>query len=163
MKDPDHPKRWIVDAEATAMVRRIYSMTLDGFGTEQIAAALSEDRGLIPIYYWRTKGINRARKVTEREPHRWNTSTVIKILSLQEHCGDVINFKTYSKSYKNKKRLPNDEENMVVFKDVHDPVIDRVNWERVQQKRGKIRKCRTNEGEKNMFSGLLVCADCAHN
>ena len=61
----------------------------------------------------------------------------------------MINFKTYSKSYKNKKRLPNDEENMAVFKDVHGPIIDRVTWEKVQQKRGKIRKRRTNEGEKN--------------
>ena len=162
-KDPLNPKRWIVDEEAASVVRRIYSMTLDGHGTEQIAAALSADHILTPIYYWRNKGINRAGNVTEREPHRWNTSTVIKILSLQEYCGDLINFKTYSKSYKNKKRLPNDEENMAVFKDVHEPIIDRVTWEKVQQKRGKIRKRRTNEGEKNMFSGLLVCADCGHN
>lgn len=163
MKDPENPKRWIVDEEAAAVVRRIYNMTLDGYGTEQIAASLSEDHVLTPIYYWRSKGINRAGKVTGREPHRWNTSTVIKILSLQEYCGDVINFKTYSKSYKNKKRIPNDEENMSVFKDVHEPAIDRATWEKVQQKRGKIRKRRTNEGEKNIFSGLLVCADCGHN
>jgi len=163
VKDPDNPKRWIVDDEAASIVRRIYSMTLDGFGTEQIADTLTKDRILTPIFYWRSKGINRPGKVTERDPHRWNASTVIKTLMLQEYCGDLINFKTYSKSYKNKKRLPNDEEDMAVFKDVHEPVIDRATWEKVQQKRGKIRKRKTNEGEKNMFSGLLVCADCGHN
>src|SRR5699024_8888454 len=94
---------------------------------------------------------------------KWNSSTVTKILSLQEYCGDILNFKTYSKSYKNKKRLENDRENWVIFKDVHEPIIERSVFEQVQQKRGKIRKRRTNEGEHNMFSGLLVCADCGSN
>lgn len=163
LKDPDNPKRWIVDEDAAPVVRRIFSLTLDGMGTEQIAAALSKDRVLTPIFYWRSKGFKRAGKVSDREPHHWNSSTVIKILSTQEYCGDVINFKTYSKSYKNKKRLANDEENWAVFKDVHEPIVDRAVWEKIQQKRGKARKRVTNEGEKNMFSGLLVCADCGHN
>lgn len=154
-KDPNNPKRWIIDDEAAAVVRRIYSMTLDGHGTEQIAATLSEDHVLTPIYYWRSHGVNRAGKVTERPPYKWNSSSVTKILSLQEYCGDVINFKTYSKSYKNKKRLPNDEENMSVFRDVHEPIIDRVTWEEVQQKRGKIRKRRTNEGKRISFLACL--------
>ena len=163
MKAPDNAKRWIVDEEAAAVVRRIYSMTLDGYGTEQIAAALSTDRIMTPIFYWRSKGIKRAGKVSDRDPHKWNSSTVVKILGLQEYCGDIINFKTYSKSYKNKKRLDNDPENWAVFKDVHDPIIKRGIWEQVQQKRGKLRKRVTNEGEKNMFSGLLRCADCGKN
>ena len=162
-KDPDNPKRWIIDEEAAAIVRRIFQMTLDGFGTEQIAAALSEDRILTPMFYWRSKGIRRSGTVSDREPHRWNSSTVVKILSMQEYCGDVINFKTYSKSFKLKKRIPNAEENKAVFKDVHEPIIDRADWEKVQAKRGKTRKRRTNDGEKNMFSGLLVCADCGRN
>jgi len=163
MKDPLSPKQWTVDEEAAAVVRRIYSMTLDGYGTEQIAAALSQDRIYTPIFYWRSKGIKRAGKVSDREPHKWNSSTVVKILGLQEYCGDVINFKTYSKSYKNKKRFENDPENMAVFKDVHEPIINRGIWEQVQQKRGKLRKRVTNEGEKSMFSGLLRCADCGKN
>lgn len=162
-KDPDNPKRWIVDEEAAAVVRRIFQMTLDGFGTEQIAAALSEDKILTPMFYWRSKGINRPGKVSDREPYRWNSSTVVKILSMQEYCGDVINFKTFSKSFKLKKRIPNAEENRAVFKDVHEPIVARADWEKIQQKRGKARKRKTSDGEKNMFSGLLVCADCGHN
>ena len=75
----------------------------------------------------------------------------------------ILNFKTYSKSYKNKKRIDNDRENWVVFQDVHEAIIERAVYEQVQQKRGKIRKRRTNNGEHNMFSGLLVCADCGSN
>ena len=95
--------------------------------------------------------------------NRWNSSTVTKILTTQEYCGDVINFKTYSKSYKLKKRIPNRKENMAIFKDVHEAIIDRVDWKRVQEKRGKSRKRKTNDGEKPLFSGIVVCADCGHN
>ena len=163
IKDPDNPKHWIVDEEAAQVVRRIYSMTLEGYGTEQIAASLEQDGILTPRAYWLKKGIKRPGKGKEQPPTKWNSSSVTKILSLQEYCGDILNFKTYSKSYKNKKRLENDRENWVIFKDVHEPIIERAIFEQVQQKRGKIRKRRTHEGERNIFSGLLVCADCGHN
>ena len=163
MKDPDNPKHWIVDDEAAQVVKRIYGMTLDGMGTEQIAAQLEREEILTPRAYWLKKGVKRPGKGKQQPPTKWNSSTITKILSLQEYCGDILNFKTYSKSYKNKKRIENDRENWVVFKDIHEPIIDRAVWEQVQQKRGKVRKRRTNEGEKNMFSGLLVCADCGNN
>ena len=163
IKDPNDPKHWIVDDEAAQVVRRVYSMTLEGFGTEQIAAQLEKDGVLTPRAYWLTKGIKRPGKGKQQPPTKWNSSTITKILSLQEYCGDILNFKTYSKSYKNKKRIDNDRENWVVFQDVHEAIIERAVYEQVQQKRGKIRKRRTNNGEHNMFSGLLVCADCGNN
>ena len=163
VKDPNDPKHWIVDDEAAQVVRRVYSMTLEGFGTEQIATQLEKDGVLTPRAYWLTKGIKRPGKGKQQPPTKWNSSTITKILSLQEYCGDILNFKTYSKSYKNKKRIDNDRENWVVFQDVHDAIIERAVYEQVQQKRGKIRKRRTNNGEHNMFSGLLVCADCGSN
>ena len=163
IKDPNDSKHWIVDDEAAQVVRRVYSMTLEGFGTEQIAAQLEKDDVLTPRAYWLTKGIKRPGKGKQQPPTKWNSSTITKILSLQEYCGDILNFKTYSKSYKNKKRIDNDRENWVVFQDVHEAIIERAMYEQVQQKRGKIRKRRTNNGEHNMFSGLLVCADCGSN
>ena len=163
IKDPNDPKHWIVDDEAAQVVRRVYSMTLEGFGTEQIAAQLEKDDVLTPRAYWLTKGIKRPGKGKQQPPTKWNSSTITKILSLQEYCGDILNFKTYSKSYKNKKRIDNDRENWVVFQDVHEAIIERAVYEQVQQKRGKIRKRRTNNGKHNMFSGLLVCADCGSN
>ncbi len=163
IKDPENPKRWIVDEEAAQVVRRIYRMTLEGIGTEQIAAKLEEDGVLTPRAYWHSKGINRPGKVKDLPPTHWNSSSVIKMLSVQEYCGDILNFKTYSKSYKNKKRLENDRENWAIFKDVHEPIIERAVFEQVQQKRGKMRKRQAKDGERSMFSGLLVCADCGSN
>ena len=163
IKDPENPRRWIVDEEAAQVVRRIYRMTLEGVGTEQIAAKLEEDGILTPRAYWHSKGINRPGKVKDLPPTHWNSSSVIKMLSVQEYCGDILNFKTYSKSYKNKKRLENDRENWAIFKDVHEPIIERAVFEQVQQKRGKMRKRQAKDGERSMFSGLLVCADCGSN
>lgn len=163
MKNPDNPKHWIIDEEAAIIVRRIYNMALDGFGTEQIADRLTKDMILSPVHYWAEKGIKKPAKPSNREPHFWNASTVTKILTLQEYCGDVINFKTYSKSYKNKKRYENNEENMAVFYNVHEAVIDRATWEKVKAKRGTRKKTQKSTTERSIFSGMLKCSDCGSN
>ena len=163
IKDPDNPKHWIIEEEAASTVRRIFSMTLDGLGPEQIAAQLERDGILTPKAYWQQRGIKRPGKGDLDRPTKWGKTTIMQMLSIQEYCGDILNFKTYSKSYKNKKRIDNDRENWLVFKDVHEPIIDRVIWEQIQEKRGKIRKRKPKDGERNIFSGLLVCADCGHN
>jgi len=81
---------------------------------------------------------------------------------MQEYCGDIVNHKTYAKSFKLKKRFAN--ENKSIHKDMHTPLIDRAAWERIQENRkSRTRKRPTNDGDKNMFSGLLVCADCNKN
>ena len=162
-KVSDGSKSWVVDDEAAAVVRHIFKLYMDGLGAEQIAARLSEEHVLTPTHYWREQGVSRPNRPNTNEPCHWNSSTVINILSRQEYCGDLINFKTYSKSYKNKKRLENDRENWVIFKDVHEAIVPRELWERVQQKRAGVRKRQTNKGEHNMFSGLLICSDCGRN
>ena len=164
IKDPENPQRWIVDEEAANVVKMIFDMYHSGLGTFQIALALMDEKILTPSEYAIKKGIKKAGGTsgkTHSDPYRWGQSTVIKILTKQEYCGDVINFKTYSKSYKSKKRYVND--NMTVFKNVHEPIIDRELFEQIQLKRGKTRKRLMANGEKNMFSGLLVCSDCGSN
>ncbi|MDR1132451.1 MAG: recombinase family protein, partial [Oscillospiraceae bacterium] len=160
MKDPENPKRWVVDEDAAVSVRRIYDMTLGGNGIAEIARALQKDGVLTPTCYWQSKGIGRGGKKTAEFPTDWRHSTIYKILALQEYCGDIINFKTYSKSYKNKKRIENDEENRAIFLNVHEPVIDRATWERVQQMRGTRKRRPKEQAQKSIFSGLLKCADC---
>lgn len=162
MKDPSGGKNWVVDAEAASVVKRIFDMTLDGLGTHQIADILTSEKVLIPSSYWASKGIGRPMK--SNMDCQWRPATIVAILERQEYCGDILNFKTYSKSYKNKKRIKNDKENWVVFKDVHEPIIERSVWELIQKQREQKSRRRTNStGERNMFSGLLVCADCGSN
>ena len=162
-KNPDGSKSWVIDPEAASVVRRIFMLTLDGHGSEQIAAMLTSEHVLTPTHYWKEHGVSRPNRPLTKEPCHWNGSTVVGILTKQEYCGDVVNFKTYSKSYMSKARLKNDPENMAVFKDVHEAIVPRELWERVQQQRAGVRHYKAKDGERNMFSGLLVCADCGYN
>ncbi len=162
-KDQTDPKRWVIEPEAAATVRRIYDSFLSGQGVEQIAKALGEDGILTPSAYWEAHGIGRGGKAKALSPTFWSRGTIIKILTKQEYCGDVINFRTYSRSYKLKARIENDPENWAVFKDVNEPIIDRATWERVQVKRKGVRKRKAFDGEVSLFSGLVTCADCGSN
>ena len=164
IKNPDDPRFWVVDSKAADVVRRIYDMALEGYGLAEIANALGRDGIVNPTYYWRSKGVNRSGSKSTLEPTKWGHTTVKKILTLQEYCGDVINFKTYSKSYKMKRRIQNPEENRAIFLNVHEPIIDRVTWEKVQSlQKGTRRKKPTVTQEPSVFSGRLKCPECGGN
>ena len=162
IKDPENKNRWIVDPEASKVVKKIFQMFLEGNGSETIARILSEEHILYPTEYWRSKGINRGGKKTYNDPYRWNDSTVSKMLTRQEYCGDVVNFKTRSLDFKHKARLDNPKENWVVFKDVHEPIISRSDFDHVQEllARGNRKISKYKGGKTTMFTGLLYCPDC---
>lgn len=162
MKSPENKKKWIIDPEAATVVKSIFKMCLDGKGNETIARKLQENKVLIPMAYWRSKGLNRGGKKTQTNPYKWCKTTVQKILSQQEYCGDIINFKTYSKSFKNKTRYENSKENWAVFKDVNEPIIDRETFETVQKfiSKTKRRAPKKENGERSIFNGLIYCGDC---
>ena len=162
MKSAENKKKWVVDPEAAEVVKSIFKMCLEGKGNETIARILQEKQILVPMAYWQNKGLPRGGKKTQPNPYKWCKTTIQKILSQQEYCGDVINFKTCSKSYKNKTRLPNDPENWAIFKDVHEPIIARGDFEKVQTliAKTKRRAPKAKNGEKSIFCDLLFCGDC---
>jgi len=163
-KDPEDKHHWLIDEDAAAVVRRIYQMALDGYGLAETAAALERDGVFNPTYYWRSKGTSRGGSKSTVEPTKWGHTTIKKILTLQEYCGDVINFKSYSKSYKMKKRIENPEENRAIFLNVHEAIIDRPTWEKVQSmKKGTRRRRPTVTQESSVFSGVLKCPECGGN
>lgn len=161
-KSSENKKKWIIDPEAAEIVKSIFKMCLDGKGNETIARVLQEQKVLVPMAYWQSKGLPRGGKKTQPNPYRWCKTTVQKILSQQEYCGDVINFKTYSKSFKNKRRYDNDPENWMIFKDVHEAIIAREDFEKVQTRiaKTKRRAPKPHNGQKSMFADLLFCGDC---
>lgn len=164
IKNPDDPRFWVVEPEAAEVVRRIYRMALEGYGLAETAARLAADGVVNPTYYWRSRGTSRGGSKSTVEPTKWGHTTVRKILTLQEYCGDVINFKSYSKSYKMKKRIENPEENRAIFLNVHEAIIDRQTWEKVQAlQKGTRRKKTTVTQEPSVFSGLLKCPECGGN
>ena len=164
IKNPDDPRFWVIDPEAAEVVRRIYRMALDGYGLAETAAALGADGIVNPTYYWRSRGTSRGGSKSTVEPTKWGHTTIKKILTTQEYCGDVINFKSYSKSYKMKRRIENPEENRAIFLNVHEPIIDRPTWEKMQAlKAGTRRKRPTATQEPSVFSGYLKCPECGGN
>lgn len=162
MKSPENKKQWIIEPYAASVVKDIFQMCIEGKGNDSIARTL-QDRGILNCTaYWRERGIGRGGKKTQPNPCKWKCSTIAKILSRREYCGDIVNFKTYSKSFKNKARIDNPEENWVIFKDRHEPIIDRETFELVQKltSNTKRRAPKPENADKSMFSELLYCADC---
>jgi len=155
MKNPDNKKQWIIDEPAAEIVKKIYDLCIEGKGPTQIAKILRKEKILTTkSYYAQVKG-----KPLPDNPFHWNENSVIHILERMEYTGCTVNFKTYTKSYKLKKKLENPKENWAIFYDTQEPIISKEHWERVQELRqSKRRNTKTNK--QGLFSGLIFCADC---
>jgi DNA invertase Pin-like site-specific DNA recombinase len=162
MKSPENKKKWIIDPPAAAVVRKIFRLFLEGKGIDTIARMMQEDGHLNCTAYWQSKGIGRGGKKVQPNPYKWKCSTISGILQRQEYCGDIINFKTTSRSFKNRRRIDNAPEDRVIFKDVHEPIISREDFEIVQKLVGNVKRRppKPENGDKNIFCDLLYCADC---
>jgi hypothetical protein len=159
-KDPENKKRLIIDEESAEVVRRIFRLCVDGHGPAQIARTLNGERILNPSAYKHEHGIvKKARHC--KDPYLWNTSTVNKILDAPEYLGQTVNFKTWSKSYKDKKIRWNPPEKQLVFHDTHPAIIEQETWEIVRRMREHKRRI-SNYGNPGLFSGTLYCSDCGN-
>ena len=153
--DPADRNHWIIDEEAAPVVKRIFDLSIAGKGPSQIARILEADKVLTAkaLYALRKGGL-----LPER-PYHWMEQSVVGILERMEYTGCVCNFKTYSKSYKLKKRIPNASEDMFILPDTQEAIVSKEQWDRVQELRQH--KRRPVKGERQgMFAGLVVCADC---
>ena len=155
IKDPQDKKKWIVDEGAAKVVRRIFNLCIAGKGPMQIAKILTDDKVLtVTAYHARQKGWTMPENL-----YQWCAKSVAGILERREYTGCTVNFKTYTKSLKFKKRMENPVENQKVFEDTQPAIIEKGQWERVQELR-KNKRRPTKTGRTSMFSGLLYCADC---
>ena len=157
-RDPENKKRWIVDEEAAGVVKRIFSLCLDGYGPSQIARILKADKVITPTVHFQQTG-RAIRNQLPNNPYRWKSETVADILERPEYQGHTVNFKTYKQSYKSKKTCYNPKEKQLVFENTHEAITDADTWERVQELR-KNKRRPTRTGKTNMFSGIVRCADC---
>ncbi len=155
-KDPEDKKRWIVDEEAAEVVKRIFALCVDGKGPMQIAKLLTADKVLtVKAHYAKRDG-----KAIPDKPYQWSAKSVAGILECPEYTGCTVNFKTYSKSHKLKKRLNNTPENYRVFPNTQPAIIGEKVFERVQELRKNKRRPAKQAERQGLFSGLLYCADC---
>ena len=157
MKSSDDKDEWIVDEPAAKIVRKIFDLCVSGLGPTQIAKRLKAEKVLTPTEYWNSIG----RKCSKPPaiPYGWVADTVSGILDKQEYCGDTVNFRTTSKSFKLKKRLDRPQEDWHIFPNTHPAIIDQKTFALVRELR-QHRRRPTKSGIVSMFSGLLYCADC---
>lgn len=158
VKDPENPRHWVVDPVAADVVKRIFSMCMDGRGPKQIANQLKADKVLTPTAYRALQGIKTPNKKPE-DPCDWHSSTVVAILERREYTGCTVNFKTYTNSIWDKKQRDNPLEKQVIFANTHEAIIEEAVFEKVQQVR-QLRHRKTRTGRSSIFSGLVYCADC---
>ena len=159
VKDPENPKHWLVDPEAAAIVKRIFSMCMEGRGPTQIANQLWADKVLTPTAYKLSHGRSTNAPAPE-DPYRWDKRAVSLILERREYTGCTVNFKTYTNSIWDKKRHLNPVENQAIFLDTHERIIDDDVFEKVQEIRNQ-RHRMTRTGKSSIFSGMVYCADCS--
>lgn len=157
MKNPNNKDEWLVDEPAAKVVRQIFDLCISGLGPTQIAKRLKTEKVMTPTEYWNSIGKKCGKPPAI--PFGWVADTVSNILDKQEYCGDTVNFRTTSKSFKLKKRIEKPQEEWQVFENTHPAVIDRETYALVQELR-QHRRRPTKSGIVSMFSGLLCCADC---
>ena len=152
-------EHWLVDEEAAEVVRRIFSLTLEGYGPYQIACKLSADRIEIPVVHLArfNQGVNRSKPV--KDPYGWGSSTIVNILKKREYLGHTINFKT-RKHFKDKKSHYVSENEWTIFENTHEAIIDQQTFDLVQKIRSNVRRYPNGWGEAAPLTGLLYCADC---
>ena len=152
-------KHWLVDEEAAEVVRRIFSLTLEGYGPYQIACKLSTDRIEIPVVHLArfNEGVNRSKPV--KDPYGWGSSTIVNILKKREYLGHTINFKT-RKHFKDKKSHYVSEDEWTIFENTHEAIIDQQTFDLAQKIRSNVRRYPNGWGEAAPLTGLLYCADC---
>ena len=158
LKDPDNPRRWKIDPVAADVVRRIFSMCMEGRGPKQIANQLKADKVLTPTAYKTLQGIKSPNKKPE-DPYGWGDSTVVRILERREYTGCTVNFKTYTNSIWDKKQRETPIEKQAVFYNTHPSIIEQEVFDKVQEIRQQ-RHRRTKTGKSSLFSGMVYCSDC---
>ena len=151
--------QWLVDPEAAEVVKRIFSMTIDGYGPYQIASKLKSEKVLIPSAYLAQHGEGVNKNKTFKDVYDWGSSTICNILEKREYLGHTINFKT-RKHFKDKKSHYVPEDEWTIFENTHEAIIDQQTFDLVQKIRGNVRRYPDGWGEAAPLTGLLYCADC---
>ncbi len=159
LKDSEDKNQWVIDEVAAPIVRRIFRMTLEGYGPYQIATQFTAEHIPIPAYHQAQLGVGLWQNREIKYPYKWTSSTIAHILQKHEYLGHTVNFKT-RKHFKDKKSHYVDKDQWLIFEDTHAPIIDQETFDNVQRIRGQVKRYPDGWGEAHPLTGLMYCADC---
>ncbi|EDN9715589.1 DUF4368 domain-containing protein [Listeria monocytogenes] len=158
IKAPDNPTQWLIDDYSATIVRRMFQLTMEGYGPTQIAKKFQAEKILVPTHYAISQG-RKTNTVPSQSPYYWSDRTIAKLLEKPEYLGHTVNFRTTRKSYKDKRKIERDKKDWVIFENTHEAIIEQSVFDTVQELR-KHKRRPTKQKELPLFSGLLFCADC---
>ena len=161
-RDPQDKQHLVVDEEAAAVVRRIFQMVIEGYGVKGIADALTADKVLIPSAYAKLHNPENDHSKGFHDPCLWSSTAVGYILEKQEYMGHTVLGKTISENYKTKKRRKAKPEELMIFYNTHEAIVDEETWQLAHRLKKTIRKPSYPDRPANPLTGLLYCADCGH-
>ena len=161
-RDPQDKQHLIVDEEAAAVVRRIFQMVIEGYGVKGIADALTADKVLIPSAYAKLHNPENDHSKGFHDPCLWSSTAVGYILEKQEYMGHTVLGKTICENYKTKKRRKAKPEELMIFRNTHEAIVDEETWQLAHRLKRTIRKPSYPDRPANPLTGLLYCADCGH-
>jgi DNA invertase Pin-like site-specific DNA recombinase len=160
LRDPNDKQKLIIDPEPAEVVKRVFSLIVEGNGVNQIADILTADNILIPSAYAEKNCPENNHSKGFRNPCRWSATAVTYILEKQEYMGHTVLGKTISENYKTKKRRKAKPEELMIFENTHPAIIDTETWHNAQRLRETKRRPRKNHAPPCRLSGLLYCSDC---
>ena len=159
-KDPEDKHHWLIDEEAAAVVRRIFQLTVNGYGPQEVANILRDDKIERPSVYMGKRGQGTLQNSTDMSrPYDWCATSVSHIIAKPEYMGHTVNFRSYKESYKDKHAIKRPPEEWLIFEDTHEAIVDPETWRLAQQIRKTVHRTDAT-GEANPLTGLLYCADC---
>ena len=159
MLDPNDKSKWIIDPEAAEVVRRIFALTIEGKGPNEVARLLAEEKIARPSYHLAARGIVKLTQYDNSIPHAWSGNSIAHMIGKPEYMGHTVNFRTSKESYKDKHAKENPQEDWVIFENTHPAIVDPETWETAQRCRKTVRRV-DSHGEANPLTGLVFCADC---
>lgn len=160
IKDPEDKHHWLIDEEAANVIKRIFRLSIAGYGVWQIARILANEKVERPSYYMAKRGQGtQQNNVDTSQPYEWSGTTVSNILSKPEYMGHTVNFRSYKEYYKDKKAIKRPPEDWLIFENTHEPIVDKETWELAQKLKRTVHRTDTT-GMSNPLTGLLYCADC---
>lgn len=159
-RKPEDKQTLYVDEASASVVRRIFQLACDGMGATAIADTLSEDKILIPSAYARQNHPEDCQCTNYHDPYTWNATTVGYILNRREYLGHTVLEKTTRDNFKTKRKRIANEDELLVFYNTHEAIIDQETYDKAQRMRKRVSPRRNSEKPAHRLSGLLYCADC---
>ena len=157
-KSPVDKNKLVIDDYAADVVRRIFSLYIQGYGKQKIAKLLNAEGVLCPAEYKKVNGENYKNCNRLESTTYWSYSTINSILHREMYVGNMVQGTKHQRMRSKQKKMPKEE--WIIVENTHEPIIDKATWEKAQsllQKRTRELDLETN---KNIFAGFVKCGDC---